>query len=201
MATGFLAKPHDTAEVKPRARRLLAAEMGSKYQGMTFKLGDKKPEASGRKRGTPNRQSLLARAGVRSAIEICRQGGDDPISIMMNAARFLNSVAAAYAPRAQEETDLREIIRATPMKELEFVRRFLMDAATIAHKAAEFGHAKLQRIDWAGDAPAMASVENKMVFVLNVDSTLPGRPCNGRCGNGHDEPSMTKTETDNRDRS
>ena len=39
----------------------------------------------------------------------------------------------------------------------------------------------------AGDAPAVASVENKMLFVLNLDSARPGRPVtiNGN-GSAHD---------------
>jgi hypothetical protein len=146
---------------------------------MTFKLGDKKPAASGRKRGTPNRQTELVRAGVKSAIEICREGGEDPISIMVNAARFLHTVATAYAPRSKDGTDLREIVSAMSREELEFMRRFLTDAATIAHKAAEFGHAKLARIDYVGDRPqGPARVENTFEFVLNIGAEQPGRPVN-----------------------
>ena len=112
--------------------------------------------------------------------------GEDPITIMMNAARFLNSVAAAYAPRAGPNSSSAEIaaaVRAVPRDELNFMRKFLMDAATIAHKAAEFGYAKLARIDYVGDVPSTQSVENKMLFVLNIDGgERPGRPVNGHGG-------------------
>jgi hypothetical protein len=170
---------------------------------MTFKLGDRKPAGSGRKRGTPNRQTELVRAGTRSAIQICQQDGDDPISIMVNASRFLNTVAAAFAPRAQSQASPAEIaaaVRAVEKGDLEFMRRFLVDAATIAHKAAEFGHPKLARIDNAGEIPGAQMVENKMVFVLNIDDgQRPGRPVNGRGVDGQGERPNT-TDHGNRNR-
>lgn len=150
---------------------------------MGFKLGQPRPPNAGRKTSTPNRQTELARQGVKSALQICREGGDDPISIMMNAARFLNSVAAAYAPKRREGTDLAEIIKATPRADLEFMRRFLLDAALISRSVAEFGYAKLTRVDHVGDVPA-ATIENKLVFTLNLEK--PGRS-NDNGMNGDDE--------------
>lgn len=165
---------------------------------MKFKPGDPKPPGSGRKPGQVGKQTLLAREGLKSAIQICREGGDDPISIMVNASRFLNTVAAAFAPRAPLNATPAEVaaaVRAVKPQDLEFMRRFLVDAATIAHKAAEFGYAKLQRIDYAGDVPAAPTVENKMVFVLNIDGgQAPGRPVvngqgedDGRGEDGYDD--------------
>ena len=146
---------------------------------MAFTPGQQKVAGSGRKKGQVGRPTLLARQGLKSAIEICREGGDDPISIMMNAARFLNTVAAEFAPRSGEGVDIVQAVKQTPRADLDFMRKFLVDAAGIAQKAAEFGYAKLQRIDYAGDVPSIQHVENKYEFVLHIDSGAPGRPVAG----------------------
>ena len=44
--------------------------------------------------------------------------------------------------------------------------------SNIAYKCAEFGYAKLARIDVVGDAPTQR-IENRMVFTLSID---PNRP-------------------------
>jgi len=118
-----------------------------------FAPGTPKPKNSGRRKGTPNKRSVLDKQagaqGLKSAIEICRTGGDDPISIIVNASRFLNKIAEAFMPREGliEGMDFREIVLNTPRTELDFMRKFLMDASALAYKAAEFGYAKLARID------------------------------------------------------
>ena len=148
-----------------------------------FAPGTPKPKNSGRRKGTPNQRSVLEKPageqGLKSAIEICRTGGDDPISIIVNASRFLNKIAEAFMPQegSIEGMDFREIILNTPRTDLDFMRKFLMDASALAYKAAEFGYAKLARIDHVGDAPLAPTVENRMVFTLNIDSgQAPGRP-------------------------
>ena len=97
----------------------------------------------------------------------------DPINIMMEASRFLHNVAVAFTPRDGE--DMAAAIRTTPKSELEFIRKFLVDASTIAYKAAEFGYAKLSRIDYVGDAASAPMAENRYEFVLNIGDA-PGRP-------------------------
>ena len=158
---------------------------------MPFQRGQPKPLNSGRKKGQVGLRKELARAGLQSAIEICRQGGEDPISIMMRASRLLNTIAAALAPPSSDSADpevVRQIIQDTPHAELDFMRKFLVDASDIAAKAAEFGYAKLARVDYVGDQPAGPTrVENKVVFVLNVDSERPGRPIDVD-GNGRGNP-------------
>lgn len=73
------------------------------------------------------------------------------------------------------------------MKDLERARTFLNDAIKAAAMAAEFGYAKLRRIDHVGDQPMVPTqTENVFEFVLNIDSNLPGRPLTGGGGNGHD---------------
>jgi hypothetical protein len=146
---------------------------------MPFQPGHAKIPGSGRQKGQVGLRTQLARDGLRSAIQICREGGTDPISIMMNAARVLNTIGLAFMPHIGDNPDRKAIKKAIlemPPNEVEFIRKFLVDGAMVAHKAAEFGYAKLQRIDYVGDAPAVASVESKMVFVLNVDAERPGRP-------------------------
>ena len=148
-----------------------------------FAPGTPKPKNSGRRKGTPNKRSVLEKQageqGLKSAIEICRTGGDDPISIIVNASRFLNKIAEAFMPQegSIEGMDFREIILNTPRTDLDFMRKFLMDASALAYKAAEFGYAKLARIDHVGDVPQAPTVENRMVFTLNIDGgQAPGRP-------------------------
>ncbi len=135
-----------------------------KLKTMPFEPGHPKPAGSGRKKGQVGKPTLLAREGLKSAIEICRQGGDDPISIMMNAARFLNSVAGAFAPRSGEGVSIIQAIRQTPKADLEFMRKFLESAGAMAQKAAEFGYAKMQRIDYYGDP----MVENRTLVLGNL---------------------------------
>lgn len=147
-----------------------------------FTPGTPKPPKSGRRKGQVSKQTLLLRAGVKSAIEICRQGGTDPITIMMEAARLLNTIGAALTPRTPQNASQEDIIaaiRAVPRPDLEFMRKFLVDAANIAQKAAEFGYAKLQRIDYVGDTPqGPHRIENTFEFHLNIDAQ-PGRPVHG----------------------
>ena len=142
-----------------------------------FQKGQPRPPGSGRRKGQVSDRTVLARQGLKTAIEICRQGGDDPITIMMNGARFLNTIAAAFAPRRTEGVELRDVIRATPVKDLELTRKFIESATSIAHKAAEFGYAKLQRIDYVGDAPVIQqTTENRVIVMLKIgdDDKRPG---------------------------
>lgn len=163
---------------------------------MTFVPGQARPENAGRKTGTPNRLTTRAREGLKSAIDTCRTGGMTPIEILMENARFLRAVGAALAPRAASPELFAETIRKTPKAELEFIRKFLVDAGALAYKAAEFGYAKLQRIDYVGDAPTVQHVENKIVVELKIgDGEPPAYSSNGSgvlineraaSGNGHD---------------
>jgi hypothetical protein len=136
---------------------------------------------SGRKKGTPNKNTQLLQAGVKSAIEIVRDGGMHPVEILMEMSRFLRNVGMALAPKG-DDGKLRAAVlemAAEPdgMKRLEAMRRFMDTSAAIAYKAAEFGCAKLARIDHVGDAPQAPTVENRMVFTLNIDDgQAPGRP-------------------------
>jgi len=158
---------------------------------MTFTQGSGKPPGSGRKKGQVSKATLAARAGLKSAIEICREGGDDPITIMMNAARFLNTVAAAFAPRRTEGVDLQQVILQTPRSDLEFMRKFLIAGASIAQKAAEFGYPKLQRLEYYGDP----MVESKTVMLgaltddeLNSLERLVGKIAGSRGDPGGEIP-------------
>jgi len=136
---------------------------------------------SGRKKGTPNKNTQLLQAGVKSAIEIVRDGGMHPVEILMEMSRFLRNVGMALAPKG-DDSKLRAAVlemAAEPdgMKRLEAMRRFMDTASSITYKAAEFGCAKLARIDHVGDAPQAPTVANRMVFTLNIDGgQAPGRP-------------------------
>jgi len=147
---------------------------------MTFQRGQ--PKLAGRKKGTPNKNSLLLRQGVKSAIEIVREGGMHPVEILMEASRFLNTVGVALAPKGGNAEALQAAVLAMAktrggMRQLEAMRRFMETASSIAYKAAEFGCAKLARIDYVGDVSTVLTVENKMVFQLNIDGgQAPGRP-------------------------
>lgn len=146
-----------------------------------FQPGEPRLPGAGRRPGTPNKVTAARQQGFKSAVQACREGGMDPITIMIESARFLRAVAAA---RGAKFTTPESLAKATD-KEIDMIRRLLVDASSIAYNAAEFGYAKLQRIDYVGDVPdAPANVENKFVFVLNVGND-PGRPVTTINGNGH----------------
>jgi hypothetical protein len=137
---------------------------------MAFKKGVPRPPNSGRKVGAVNKQTALVRAGVESAIETCRNGGMTPVQIMMESARFIRGVAAMKTP-AQKE-----MMANMPRDDLEFIVDMLVKASDIAAKAAEFAFPKLARVDYVGDVPNASTVENKMIFILNIGEGQPGRP-------------------------
>jgi len=156
-----------------------------------------KPPGSGRKKGTLNRQTVLAREGLKSAIEIVRE-----------ASRFLRNVAVAFTPPMSADADpqvrsaaMAAAIKAMPKGDLELVRKFIVDAANVAYKAAEFGCAKLARIDYVGDAPqGPARVENTFEFVLNIGNERPGRPVEMAAGviDGYDHDDGHAADRDRR---
>jgi hypothetical protein len=147
---------------------------------MTFQPGQ--PKLAGRKKGTPNKNTEMLRQGVKSAIEIVREGGMHPVEILMEVSRFMHSVGVALAPKGGSTGALTAAVlemaqTAEGRRQLEMMRRFFETAANISYKAAEFGCAKLARIDYVADAPSTPTVKNKMIFRLNIDGgQAPGRP-------------------------
>ena len=145
-----------------------------------FTPGTPKPPASGRKKGTVNKNTELLRNGVKSAIEIVREGGMHPVEILMEMSRFLRTVGVALAPKGGDAAALQAAVLEMAKteggrKQLETMRRFMETASSIACKAAEFSCAKPAPIDYVGDAPARPLIEKKMIFTLNLDSQA-GRP-------------------------
>lgn len=98
----------------PPSAPLASCKVCIQFAAMTFVPGSPKPPGSGRRKGQLGIRAKIAQQNLKSAIEICRNAGEDndPISIMMNGARFLNTVAAAFAPKKTEGVDLDEVIRA-----------------------------------------------------------------------------------------
>lgn len=147
---------------------------------MVFTTGKPRAKGAGRKEGTPNKSTELLKQGVKSAVEVIREGGLPPLQIMVECSRFLRSVAVAFTPEIPENAtpkQQREILRNIPRADLDLIRRFMETSTNIAYKAAEFGYPKLARIDYAGDVPSGPTIENKMVFTLNIDQgQAPGRP-------------------------
>jgi hypothetical protein len=127
--------------------------------GGQFRPGQPRPVGSGRQKGTPNKQTELIRAGVKTAIETCREGGMTPVEIMVESARFLRSLAEMKMPRKQEQ------LAAMPRADLDWIVDLLVKASDIAHKAAPFGFPRLAAIDHVGDAP---KVGVRTVFTLHI---------------------------------
>ena len=151
-------------------------------------------EGSGRKPGKLNRSTELIRAGMKSAMEIVREGGNNPMQVMTEAYRYMRNISIALGPQGNNPEELTKATRdlaSTPegRKLLELHLRFMSEAVSTAYKCAEFGYAKLSRMEWVGDAPQLKT-ENKMVFVLNIDhGEAPGRPVGMQAlppSNGHD---------------
>ena len=132
---------------------------------------------------------------MNSAVQTCRTGGKDPISIQIDVARFLFSLAAKIKednPEAFEHPG-----RPENWPVVERVVRVLEAANDSAHKVSEFAYPKLSRIQHQGDAPSAGTlIENKMVVTLNVlegGARPPGAPPsggNGHAGNGHEPPTI-----------
>ena len=85
-----------------------------------------------------------------------------PVEIMVESARFIQSVAAFKMPKQQE------LLTTMPKADLDWIVDLLVKAADIAAKAAPYGFPKLAQIDHVGDASAVG-VENKFVIELQID--------------------------------
>jgi hypothetical protein len=128
---------------------------------MTFMRGQPKIATSGRRRGVPNKRTTLIRSGVKSAIQTCREGGADPIAIMINAARFLHQTAKLRTPQ-----DLSELSK-MPRAELEFIADLLVRAADVAAKVANFAHPKVAPVAYVAD-PRIAMPRNDRQVVVKL---------------------------------
>src|SRR5262245_7493308 len=126
-----------------------------------FLPGQPRPAGSGRRKGTPNKRTALIRAGVKTAVETCREGGMTPVEIMVESARFIQSVAAFKMPKQQE------LLTTMPKADLDWIVDLLVKAADIAAKAAPYGFPKRAWIAHVGDASAVG-VENNFVIELQI---------------------------------
>ena len=138
-----------------------------------FLSGQPRPVGSGRRKGTRNKQTELIHAGVKTAIQTCREGGMTPIEIMVESARFIRAMAAM----AQEQKE--ELIEAMDRPTIDWVVDLLVKASDIAAKAAPFGFPRLAAVEHVGDAPSLPAVKNKVIVTLKIGD-LPGPAVSGR---------------------
>jgi hypothetical protein len=141
----------------------------------------------------------MLREGIKSAREICcGPEGQDPISILMEAARFLRQVAVATR-HSQGDLDISKI----PRTDLDFIRRFMVDASNIAYKAAEFAYPKLARVEHKGEIDTAVTVRQishddlaraleerglpPAVFGIRKPPLIEQRPSSNGKGNGKDK--------------
>ena len=127
-----------------------------------FLPGQPRPAGSGRRKGTPNKQTALVRGGVRTAIQTCREGGLTPIEIMIESARFIRGIADL----AQDQKA--ELIQAMDRPTIDWIVDLLVKASDIAAKAAPFGFPRLAAIEH--DVPA---VKNNVVVTLKIGDGPP----------------------------
>ena len=121
-----------------------------------------KPGNPGRPKGIVNAKTALARAGVQSAIETCREGGLTPIQIMMESSRILHALG-----RHKGGADITTLMKLSAA-DLAVVVDLLVKASDIAKAAAQYAFPKLAHVDYVGDVPSAAYVENRMVVTLNI---------------------------------
>ena len=117
----------------------------------------------------------------------------DAPDLVKEVTSFLQDIAAARTAGMTIEQ-----IAALPREELMLLQSLLSEAAKISLKSMEFSYPKLQRIDYAGDAPKVAV--QKMTVKLRIGQGQPPQPVttihagaeeltNGSapdCGNGSD---------------
>src|SRR5262245_20467315 len=156
-----------------------------------FLPGQPRPVGSGRRKGTPNKQTALARAGVRTAIQTCREGGLTPIEIMVESARFIRGIADL----AQDQKA--ELIQAMDRPTIDWIVDLLVKATDIAAKAAPFGFPRLAAIEHVGDAPSLPAVKNKFVVTLKIGDGPPPALRGRREIEGHAAPGTIRDGRDN----
>jgi hypothetical protein len=125
------------------------------------------PRYGGRGPGTPNKATAVARAGLQSAIETLRNGdGEDPVKAAIEIARLLEE----FAHRRIEA--LAVAVGQAPLAEFLAIRDTLKAAADIHLRLSEFAFPKLQRVDYAGDAPPV-TVQNRVKVTVKLGAEPP----------------------------
>jgi hypothetical protein len=136
---------------------------------VAFKKGMQKIAGSGRKKGQVSTKTVLARAGMQSAIQFLRDSAEKtPIEMMLDAAVFLDKVVDAEVGKKTIEE-----IAEMPDSKKEMLRKWVEAKASIARDLAEFAYPKLARVEVAGDAPTQ-TIEHRTIFVLSTER--PGKP-------------------------
>jgi hypothetical protein len=116
---------------------------------------------SGRQKGTPNKQTVLIRAGLLSALEALRGGnGKNPIQSALKIARTLENMTAMRREKFENEAGN------LPPAEFDRLIGAMKIAADIHLRLADFAFPKLARIDRAGEVPPMR-VQQNMVVTLD----------------------------------
>jgi hypothetical protein len=140
----------------------MSAHQNSGFNNGQFLRGQPRPVGSGRKKGTPNKQTALIRSGLQSALEVLRGGnGDNPIEAAFGIAKLLQEISS------KRLESLGGDIAKLAGPEFDRMRETLAAAAAIHLRLAEFAFPKLARIDLAGEAPAVLA-QQKIVVKLNV---------------------------------
>lgn len=107
---------------------------------MAFKKGDKKPENSGRKEGTPNKRSFDARL-------LAEQLGCDPVEVLLRAALGDWEWFGFTAEKTQERPSIS-----------------FRDRVEAAREAAPYIHQKLKAIEHSGQVEAIIKTIDDLVL-------------------------------------
>ena len=140
----------------------MSDHQSSGFNSGQFLSGQPRPVGSGRKKGTPNKQTALIRAGLQGALEALRGGnGENPVQSVLKIARTLEDMTAKRLHRFEDEAGN------LPPDEFDRLIGAMKIAADIQLKLAEFAFPRIARLDLAGDAPAIPA-QQRFVFKLNV---------------------------------
>jgi len=132
-----------------------------------FLPGQPRPAGSGRREGTPNKQTMLIRAGLQSAIEALRGGnGENPVQAALRITHTLENMTAKRIEKFEDEAGN------LPPAEFDRLIGAMKMAADVHLKLAEFAFPKLARLDYAGDAPPVA-VQNRVKVTLKLGAEPP----------------------------
>jgi hypothetical protein len=132
--------------------------------------GMERIQGSGRAKGTPNKRTLLTRAGIRSAFETLRAGeGQDPLAAAFKIAKFLEDMSAKRLEKFKNE------VADLPPHEFALIQDGLIAAANLNVRLAEFAFPKLSRVNYVGDAPTV-NVDNRFVVELKIGAKRHAPP-------------------------
>src|SRR5262249_8591355 len=119
---------------------------------MPFRSGQPKTPLSGRKKGTVDKRTQLARAQARTAIEMMSQAGRDPLELQLELDEIMREVIMLMAARKvpKDKRDISTVaqrIASLPLERNEQVRRWIDSLRISLAGKTQYRYPKLQQVD------------------------------------------------------